>query len=215
MCTMNSQKLGTVIIVDDDAFIRASLEGALKSSGFDVTSASSSVRDALVLFRQNPAEIALIDIDLGLGPSGIDLAYALRKIDDRIGIIFLTSYADPRFADTRNIALPKGSRYLVKSEIENLAQVISVVLQTKHKPFNQNINHMNKYQELTDTQIEVWRSVAEGLSSSEIAIQRGVSEKAVEAILARIYHFLDIKKEKTHNPRILLVNAFQKLSGKI
>ncbi len=212
---MNSQKLGTVIIVDDDAFIRASLEGALKSSGFDVTSASSSVRDALVLFRQNPAEIALIDIDLGLGPSGIDLAYALRKIDDRIGIIFLTSYADPRFADTRNIALPKGSRYLVKSEIENLAQVISVVLQTKHKPFNQNINHMNKYQELTDTQIEVWRSVAEGLSSSEIAIQRGVSEKAVEAILARIYHFLDIKKEKTHNPRILLVNAFQKLSGKI
>lgn len=215
MCTMNSQKLGTVIIVDDDAFIRASLEGALKSSGFDVTSASSSVRDALVLFRQNPAEIALIDIDLGLGPSGIDLAYALRKIDDKIGIIFLTSYADPRFADTRNIALPKGSRYLVKSEIENLAQVISVVLQTKHKPFNQNINHMNKYQELTDTQIEVWRSVAEGLSSSEIAIQRGVSEKAVEAILARIYHFLDIKKEKTHNPRILLVNAFQKLSGKI
>ncbi len=212
---MNSQKLGTVIIVDDDAFIRASLEGALKSSGFDVTSASSSVRDALVLFRQNPAEIALIDIDLGLGPSGIDLAYALRKIDDRIGIIFLTSYADPRFADTRNIALPKGSRYLVKSEIENLAQVISVVLQTKHKPFNQNINHMNKYQELTDTQIEVWRSVAEGLSSSDIAIQRGVSEKAVEAILARIYHFLDIKKEKTHNPRILLVNAFQKLSGKI
>ncbi len=212
---MNSQKLGTVIIVDDDAFIRASLEGALKSSGFDVTSASSSVRDALVLFRQNPAEIALIDIDLGLGPSGIDLAYALRKIDDRIGIIFLTSYADPRFADTRNIALPKGSRYLVKSEIENLAQVISVVLQTKHKPFNQNINHMNKYQELKDTPIEVWRSVAEGLSSSEIAIQRGVSEKAVEAILARIYHFLDIKKEKTHNPRILLVNAFQKLSGKI
>lgn len=212
---MNSSKLGTVLIVDDDPFIRTSLEGALKSSGFEVSAVSPSVRDALIQFRQKPAEIALIDIDLGLGPTGIDLAYALRKIDQKIGIIFLTSYVDPRFADSRNIALPKGSRYLVKSEIENLAQVISVVLQTKHKPFNQNINHMNRYQELTDTQIEVWRGVAEGLSSSEIALQRGVSEKAVEAILARIYQFLDIKKDKTHNPRILLVNAFKKLSGKI
>lgn len=212
---MSSSRLGTVIVVDDDAFIRASLEGALKSSGFEVSGSVASVREAIVVFRNKPAEIALIDIDLGLGPTGIDLAYALRKIDEKIGIIFLTSYLDPRFADTRNISLPKGSRYLVKSEIENLAQVISVVLQTKHKPFNQNVNHMNRFSELTDTQIEVWRSVSEGLSSSEIAQQRGVSEKAVEAILARIYHYLNIKKDKTRNPRILLVIAFKKMSGKI
>jgi DNA-binding NarL/FixJ family response regulator len=173
------------------------------------------VREALVNFRENAAEIALIDIDLGIGPTGIELAYALRKLDEKVGIIFLTSYLDPRFADSRNIALPKGSRYLVKSEIENLAQVISVVLQTKHKPFNQNINHMNRYQYLTDTQIEVWRGVAEGLSSSEIAAKRGVSEKAVEAILARIYQLLEIKKDRSHNPRILLVIAFKRMSGKL
>jgi DNA-binding NarL/FixJ family response regulator len=212
---MNSPKLGKVLVVDDDTFIRTSLEGALKSSGFEVTGAVSNVRDALSNFRDAPSEIALIDIDLGLGPTGIDLAFALRKLDEKIGIIFLTSYLDPRFADSRNSVLPKGSRYLVKSEIENLAQVISVVLQTKHKPFNQNINHMNRYQELTDAQIEVWRCVSEGLSSAEIAVQRGVSEKAIEATLARIYHFLDIKRDKTHNPRILLVIAFKKMSGKL
>jgi DNA-binding NarL/FixJ family response regulator len=212
---VTSSKLGTVLVVDDDPFIRTSLEGALKSSGFDVTGATPSAREALICFGQRPSELALIDIDLGLGPTGIDLSYALRKIDPKIGIIFLTSYLDPRFADSRNIALPKGSRYLVKSEIENLAMVISVVLQTKHKPFNQNVNHMHRDQALTDTQIEVWRAVAEGFSSSEIATQRGVSEKAVEAILARIYQFLDIKKDKSHNPRILLVLAFKKMSGKL
>lgn len=212
---MSSTKLGKVLVVDDDPFIRTSLEGALKSSGFEVTGAMPNVREALINFRENAAEIALIDIDLGVGPTGIDLAYALRKLDEKVGIIFLTSYLDPRFADSRNIALPKGSRYLVKSEIENLAQVISVVLQTKHKPFNQNINHMNRYQYLTDTQIEVWRGVAEGLSSSEIAAKRGVSEKAVEAILARIYQLLEIKKDRSHNPRILLVIAFKRMSGKL
>ncbi len=211
---MKSSILAKVLVVDDDSFIRASLEGMLKNSGFEVV-ASSNVRDALIAYRAEPVDIALIDVDLGLGPSGIDLANALRRHDSRIGIIFLTTFLDPRFADSRNLGLPKGSRYLVKSEVENLAQVISIILQTKHKPFNNNVNQMNRYEELTDIQIEVWRSVAQGLSTAQIASQRGVSEKAIEAILARIYQFLDIRKDGTHNPRILLVNAFNKISGKL
>jgi DNA-binding NarL/FixJ family response regulator len=211
---MVNAKLGTVLIADDDHFIRKALESALKNSGFEVATVASSVSEALSGFRSNPAEIALLDLDLGLGPTGIDLAHALRKIDPKIGIIFLTTYLDPRFVDSSDRTIPQGSRYLVKSEIENLAQVISVVLQTKHKPFNQNINHMNKYENLTDLQIDIWRSVAQGLSSSEIAEQRDISEKAVEATLARIYQFLEIKKDKVHNPRVLLVNAFMRMSGK-
>jgi DNA-binding NarL/FixJ family response regulator len=207
-------KLGSVLIADDDHFIRKALEGALKNSGFEVTTVASTVSEALSGYRQKTAEIALLDLDLGLGPTGIDLAHALRKIDPKIGIIFLTTFLDPRFVDSGDRTIPQGSRYLVKSEIENLAQVISVVLQTKHKPFNQNINHMNKYENLTDLQIDIWRSVARGLSSSEIAEQRGISEKAVEATLARVYQFLEIKKDKVHNPRVLLVNAFAKMSGK-
>jgi DNA-binding NarL/FixJ family response regulator len=207
-------KLGTVLIADDDHFIRKSLESALKNSGFEVTTAAPTVGEALKGYKENSAEIALLDLDLGLGPTGIDLAHALRKIDPKIGIIFLTTYLDPRFVDSSDRTLPPGSRYLVKSEIDNLAQVVSVVLQTKHKPFNQNINHMNKFESLTDLQIDIWRAVASGLSSSEIAEKRGISEKAVEATLARIYFFLEIKKDKAHNPRVLLVNAFKRMSGK-
>ena len=209
-----SAKLGTVLLADDDHFIRKALESALKNSGFEVTTVASTVSDALIGYKENSAEIALLDLDLGLGPTGIDLAHALRKIDPKIGIIFLTTYLDPRFVDSNDRTIPQGSRYLVKSEIDHFAQVISVDQQTKHKPFNQNINHMNKYEDLTDLQIDIWRSVASGLSSAEIAEKRGISEKAVEATLARIYQFLEIKKDKVHNPRVLLVNAFTKMSGK-
>jgi DNA-binding NarL/FixJ family response regulator len=76
------------------------------------------------------------------------------------------------------------------------------------------VNHINKFEKLTDLQIEVWREVTEGLSSFEIASRRNISEKAVEAILARIYTFLEIKKDKTNNPRILLANSFKRFSGK-
>ena len=212
---MRSVKLGSILVVDDDKFVRTALEGALSSSGFDIAGSVSTAKEALILNSLSPADIALLDLDLGIGPTGFDLAHALRKSLPQIGIVFLTSYQDPRFASIRGISAPKGSRYLVKSEIENVAQIISTILQTKHRPFNENVNHINKFEKLTDLQIEVWREVSEGLSSSEIAARRNISEKAVEAILARIYTFLEIKREKSTNPRILLANSFKKFSGKI
>lgn len=183
---MRSVKLGSILVVDDDKFVRTALEGALSSSGFDIAGSVSTAKEALILNSLSPADVALLDLDLGIGPTGFDLAHALRKSLPQIGIVFLTSYQDPRFASIRGISAPKGSRYLVKSEIENVAQIISTILQTKHRPFNENVNHINKFEKLTDLQIEVWREVSEGLSSSEIAARRNISEKAVEAILARI-----------------------------
>ncbi len=211
---MRSVKLGKILIVDDDKFIRASLDSTLANSGFDISGSVSNAKDALAINGLDPADVALLDLDLGIGPTGFDIAQALRRTSPQIGIVFLTSYQDPRFASIHGVSAPKGSRYLVKSEIENIAQIISTILQTKHRPFNENVNHINKFDKLTDLQIEVWREVSEGLSSSEIAARRDISEKAVEAILARIYTFLGIKKEKTNNPRILLANAFKKYSGK-
>ena len=212
---MRSVKLGSVLVVDDDKFVRTALDGALGNSGFEIAGSVSTAKEALAINGVRPADVALLDLDLGIGPTGFDLAHALRKFAPQIGIVFLTSYQDPRFASISGISPPKGSRYLVKSEIENVAQIISTILQTKHRPFNENVNHINKFEKLTDLQIEVWREVAEGLSSSEIATRRNISEKAVEAILARIYTFLEIKRDKSHNPRILLANSFKKFSGKI
>jgi DNA-binding NarL/FixJ family response regulator len=212
---MRSVKLGSVLIVDDDKFVRTALDSALSNSGFEIAGSVSTAKEALAANGAHSAEVALLDLDLGIGPTGFDLANALRKSAPQIGIIFLTSYQDPRFAATSGISAPKGSRYLVKSEIDNVAQIISTILQTKHRPFNENVNHINKFEKLTDLQIDVWREVSEGLSSSEIAARRNISEKAVEAILARIYNFLEIKREKSTNPRILLANSFKKFSGKI
>jgi DNA-binding NarL/FixJ family response regulator len=211
---MSSRNLGQVLIVDDDKFVRTSLHSALSNSGFDISGAVSSAKEALAISSSTPVDVALLDLDLGIGPTGFDLALALRKMTPQMGIVFLTSFQDPRFASISGVTAPRGSRYLVKSEIENISQVISTILQTKHRPFNENVNHINKFEKLTDLQIEVWREVSEGLSSSEIAARRNISEKAVEAILARIYTFLEIKKEKSNNPRILLANSFKKFSGK-
>ena len=211
---MPMTELGIVMIVEDYPFLRVAVESSLKTSGFHVVASVGSAKEAINLYPTLNPELCLLDLDLGVGPNGIDLAHALRKFNQNLGIVFLTTFLDPRFADVQNLQPPPGSRYLVKSEVSNMAQLTSILLQTKHRPFTNNLNQMHKLNALTDTQIEVWKLVAEGLTSGEIAERRGISEKAVEAIISRIYLFLDIKKTKSTNPRILLVNAFQRLSGK-
>lgn len=210
---MNKGVVGKVLIVEDDHFVRTTLTNTLENASFVVIAASSS-REALEITDSAEVDVALLDIDLGLGPSGIDLAYALRDRFPSIGIVFLTSYVDARFADPRNKSLPKGSRYLVKSEIENMNQVISTALHAKHKPFLQNAHNMNRITELTDLQVEVWKMVADGYSSAEIAQRRGISEKAVEATLSRLYSHFQIKRDKVFNPRILLINTLKSITGK-
>lgn len=211
---MDSTQLASILLVDDDNFARVTLEGALRSSGFDVEVSVKSAHEALQQVSQNGVDIAILDLDLGVGPSGIDLAIGLRTRWPQIGIIFLTTYHDPRLTDLKNKILPKGARYILKSELESVSQLISVVLQTKHKPFISNISHIDRFEELSEIQIQVWRLIASGLSSGEIAHIRGVSEKAIEATIARLYLSLGIKREKTINPRVLLVNAYYRHAGK-
>jgi DNA-binding NarL/FixJ family response regulator len=93
--------------------------------------------------------------------------------------------------------------------------LISVIAQTINRPFYENVNLENVFTELTNLQVEIWKAVAHGESSSNIAKHHNISEKAVEGTLARIYLVLGIKKSQATNPRVLLSEAFSKYQGKV
>ena len=166
-------------------------------------------------FLKGEADVVLLELSLGDSVDGYGLANSMRMIDSKIGIVFLTRTHDHRFMTAEDSIKPKGARYLVKSEIENISEVTSVILQTIHRPFNENVNQENMFTEFTNLQVEIWREAAEGASSSQMAIAHNISEKAVEGILSRIYTTLGIKKDKSSNPRVLLSSAFKKHKGAI
>jgi DNA-binding NarL/FixJ family response regulator len=56
--------------------------------------------------------------------------------------------------------------------------------------------------------------LAEGATTSEIATQQGVSQKAVEATITRLHNLLGLAKNNKLNPRVQLVRAYFALSGK-
>ena len=206
--------MAKVMLVDDDPFIRAALEAAITSFGLKIVGSAGNVGSAIECLKTNEVDVAIVDLDLGPGPSGVDICVALRNLSPKIGLILLTSYLDPRIHDPRNRILPKGCRFISKSEIKEMKSLISEILIAKNKPLDQ-IKHRNQMNTgLTDTQLEVLKAVANGLSTHEIAKTRQVSEKAIEGILSKTYSTLGLEKSQSLNQRVQLTRVYFKLTGK-
>lgn len=210
----------SVMVVEDDSFTRSTLCTALTSLGIKIVAETGSIKDAISLAREHKPDACLIDLDLGKGPTGIDLAYALRKLKSDIGIVFLTTYDDPRFLRSNMSVLPGGAEYLVKKSVKDILVVVSTLQRAIDS--GKNVGERNLIQsslprtqnlELTDLQVETLRLVSQGLTNTEIAKLRFITEKSVEQILSRISKILSIPKDSTHNQRVHMARVFFQNSG--
>lgn len=208
-----AMSLANVILVEDDALTRASLTTALEFAGFKVVASVLDAGSAIEASQNSEVEVALLDLDLGPGPTGIDIAVALRKIHPRIGVVFLTSFLDPRLSRAENTALPKGSRYLTKQDLGGLSKVATTLLQAKFQPLAGGAE-TPKSSGLTDQQIAVLKLVAAGLNNAEIANKLAVSEKAVEHLITRTARVLGVTREGNLNLRVQLMRHYSSLIGK-
>ena len=210
----------SIMVIEDDSFTRSTLCAALRSLGLNVVAESGSSREALVLGKTHMPSAALIDLDLGKGPTGIDLAIALRKIKRDIGIVFLTSYDDPRFLRPNLPLLPVGSQYLVKKSVAEIATVTraieNAILSAKQTGSGSRALQSGggvQLSELTSIQIETLRLVSQGLTNSEIAKQRFINVKSVEQTINRVAKILDLPQDITHNQRVHMARVFFRSSG--
>lgn len=207
--------LASVLLIDDDLFTRTALSTALSSRGINVVASTDTAAVALEHLKNLNPDVAIVDLDLGPGPSGIDICHALRFQKPNLGLILLTSYTDPRIHDPSNSQLPKGCRFISKSELSDFKVLIEEIIIARNKPLSPTKLRTVNDHKLTDIQLEVLISVAQGLSSSEIASNRGVSVKAVEAIISKTHAALGISKSKSTNLRVQLARTYFQLTGKM
>ena len=206
-----------VLIVDDHPFALSTLTAALTGRGLDVRGAATA-REARAIALDARPSIALLDLDLGPGPTGIDLAHALRKEFPSIGICILTSFRDPRLVGVGMPALPLGAMYICKADVSDIDVVVKAIEVLEHAPLARRAPmHMasGPTVALTDTQVEVLLLVGEGITTAEIAERRGVSTSAIEQTIARICERLDIPKNTARNQRVQLVQALHRLRGQV
>lgn len=80
----------TILVVDDDPYIREALEDRLASLGYQVMLAADG-NDALDLFERDRPQLVLLDIELP-GIKGIDVLKEIRRRDIEVPVIMITAY---------------------------------------------------------------------------------------------------------------------------
>ena len=206
--------IASVLLVEDDVFARSVLGAALVGASIEVKGQVAKASEAIQAVTKFSIDVAIIDLDLGPGANGIDIAKVLREKCPRIGIIILTSYSDPRVASSNSLSLPKGSRFITKSSLTEFSPLINLILQLKQQPLLHRGESKIERVGLSENQLSVLQGVAEGLTTKEIALRAGVSEKAIEGTITRLYLILKLPKKNSLNPRVQLARAYFQLSGK-
>jgi DNA-binding NarL/FixJ family response regulator len=200
----------TVLVVEDDDFIRMALVGTLTLHGVTVVAQCNSASEAMAANERFHPRIALLDLDLGRGPTGLDLARSLRRANPAIGLVFLTSYSDPRLVASPGQEAPAGSQYLVKRTVSSIDTVTKALEKslTSHKLSPWGPSATSDFGRLTRSQVETLRLVAAGDSNQEIARKRSITEKSVEQQIGRIAKRLGLERELDKNLRVNIARAY-------
>ncbi|MGI5458026.1 response regulator transcription factor [Streptomyces sp. CA-249302] len=105
-----AERQGAVLVVDDDAAIRRSLERGLRLSGFRVRTADGG-HEALAAIRDTPPDVLVLDISMP-GMSGIEVCERLRGDGEDLPVLMLSALDET--ADRIAGLQAGGDDYLVK-----------------------------------------------------------------------------------------------------
>jgi response regulator NasT len=100
---------GTILVVDDNRLVLATLSAGLSQAGYAVIDADNG-DDAILLAREHRPDLALLDIRME-GKSGFDVAAYLRS-HCRMPFMFLSAFADD--ATVAQVKALGALDYLVK-----------------------------------------------------------------------------------------------------
>ena len=106
-----------ILVVDDDEFVRSMLRTTLIDAGYDVLDASNG-RDALKVFRENPACIVILDIVMP-EMEGIEAIQRLRERDPDVKIIAVSGGGSIDAVEYLRLAETFGATRTLYKPIDN------------------------------------------------------------------------------------------------
>ena len=208
-----------VMLVDDDPFTRMTLVATLTSLEFAVVGEVATAKEALLLAAETRPDVAVVDLDLGEGPTGLDVAHRLRELFPRIGLVVLSTYEEPRLMGFNQHPLPGDAIYLVKRTVVDPQILGKAARMSVDEDFRQGTLRVVPQNALgvtlSDPQIDIMRLVAAGHSNAEIARRRSLTVPAVEKAIARLIKHLDLQASPDTNQRVAIAQAYFRLTGAV
>jgi DNA-binding NarL/FixJ family response regulator len=201
----------SVVVVEDDDLIRSLIAAHIETAGFQVAVASNFT-DAMRLINVIDPDAVVLDIDLGAGPNGLDIAERLWKRSDETAVVFLTSLADPRFAEAKIKKGHPGVAYLNKNLTANGQLIIdaleAALTDTATSVYRHDLLADRPLAKLSNLQIQILRLISEGKTNQQIADARGRSLGATESAISRTLKALGLDSNSDQNSRVLAAREY-------
>ena len=183
----------TVLIVDDDPKILASLQRLLELSDYSVRTFTSSSEILGSPLPEGPC-CAVIDLQMPK-VTGLQLHSLLMKRRPGLPVIFVSGYGDiPKAVHAMRAG---AADFLVKPiEEQKLLDVIKRAL-VQEQQFridrDERMTCRNRFNSLTMREREVCGLVARGKLNKQIAAELGISEKTVKVHRGRVMKKMDVQ----------------------
>jgi len=199
-----------LLVVEDEPLMASLLADSLNAHGFSVAIAPD-VLEARRLVEDFDPDAALIDISLGDGPSGLDLAHVLSRQRPDIALLILTKHSDSRSAGVTEAEVPANCGFLRKDKVrdsEYLLGMLESVLSDNSASVRDDQDLTNPLSALTVRQLQVLRLMAMGYTNEFIAEHTNASLSSVERWVIQVFRALGLKSRGAINPRVEAVRIF-------
>jgi FixJ family two-component response regulator len=183
-----STDIPTVFVIDDDADVRASVQGLLKSAGLR----SEGFETAEQFLQRRPPDCPsclILDVSLP-GISGLDFQQQLRNAGRQIPIIFLTGYGDIPMTVK---AMKSGAVEFLTKPLKRQALLDAIqqalTRDSARRQEQAEIDLLQKrYDKLTPRERQVMELVVSGLLNKQIASKLGTALITVQVHRAQVMH---------------------------
>src|ERR1700704_6139792 len=176
---MTSAEDSTVFVIDDDAAVRASIEGLLKS--VDLRCESFATAQEFLVSKRNRPSCLVLDVRLP-GINGLDFQRELAEAGVKIPIIFITGHGDipmtvkaMKFGAVEFLTKPFRDQDL----LDAIHQALDRDRLTRQE--QSELSGLRKrHESLTPREREVMGLVVSGMLNKQIAFDLGTSEITVK-----------------------------------
>lgn len=204
-----------VLVVEDHALMRSLVADAFAQRGFEPTTAPSAV-EALRLVEDADPDLLVTDIDLGSRPNGVELATILRERAPHIAVLFLSNLSrEAAAAQARDTVT--GASFVNKGAIGSVDELVdaaeAVLVDRPVEHLSGASGAQGALLRLSPAQRETTRLLASGLTNAEIARRRGVSVRAVEKSVERVFQALGLTGDDGIAPRVAAATLYTATYG--